>query len=253
MKAIALLLGAVCLLGGCSPRATVPLAQSAPSFSSEAPIPVNPQPEEADVTENSYDWFSTPEMTPEQQRYYDTYINPLVYNGLLFASWSSEDYANISTAPSGASQSQSLMMAFEDLVGQEKMEKLWEIHGGDLPAETVESVLLERFPFTREQLHEILHACYRPQTNTYVYEGGRGGGPIEAAVVYLEEEGAFLHLDYVLFTGYSGLDREPALYLYQTPGRLTLKKQGEPYLYWAVEVGQEIEAAAKGDVAVQDR
>lgn len=205
--------------------------------------------DEADM----YDWFYVPSMDDEQKGYYDIYITPLIYNGMLMLNWSDTEYANISIAPNGASQSNNLIMAYEDIVGQDVMQKLWKEHDENLPAEDVESVLLERFPFTKEQLHEIMYSCYNEATKTYTYGGGRGGGPIEAAITRVEEDGEFVQLSYEVFTGYSGLDQAPASYLYKTSGTLTLKKGTDPYRYWAVRVEEEIEAEAKRDVALRDQ
>lgn len=189
-----------------------------------------------------HSWFYVPPMDAEEQQYYDDYIRPLIYNGMLMASWSNEDYTNISAAQGGANEGSPLIMAFEDIVGEDTMQTLWTENSGNLPGKDVEEVLLERFPFSVEQLHEILAACYDEQTNTYAYSGGRGGGPVEGAVISVESSGDYVYLSYEVFTGYSGIDEEPASYLYKRPGILTIKKYGDAYRYWSVEAGEEIEA-----------
>lgn len=200
-----------------------------------------------------YDLFTVPEMTDEQQQYYDNYIIPLIYNGMLMVDWSNENYSNISTAPSGASQSNNLIMAFEDIIGQDEMQKIWQEHGTSIPADIIETVLLKRFAFTAQQLHEIMYSCYDAANNKYNYEGGRGGGPIEGAVVDVRAEGDELYLSYELFTGFSGLDEEPATYFYKIPGVLMLKKSDNDFRYYSVDADENVEAQAKRDIALRDK
>ena len=235
------------LLGACSPAA--PPLESAPSAQPESSSGKSVDEQQ---TDDEYDWFYVPAMTNEQQNYYAEYLRPLIFNGMLMLDWSIEEYSNISTAPSGANNSNNLIMAFEDIVGQTEMQKLWEVHEENLPAEAVETVLLERFPFTQEQLHEILYACYNPKTNVYTYAGGRGGGPIEGAVTAIKADGEFVFVSYELFTGYSGLDEEPASYLYKISGTLTLKQTESAYQYWSVKLDDNVEAQAKRDVALRE-
>jgi hypothetical protein len=168
----------------------------------------------------------------------------IIYSGLLTVSWSGEEYENIAVAPSGASQTNNLIMAFESIVGEDAMQTLLDEHGEALPADVVEEVLLQQFPFTVEELHEILFSCYDAQADTYTYGFGQGGGPLEAAIVDVEDAGEFVYLSYELFSRFSGLADEPATYGYKTSGVLTLQKSGDAYRLFAVEVVEEAEAEA---------
>jgi hypothetical protein len=140
-------------------------------------------------------------------------------------------------------------MAYEDIVGQDEMTRVWEEYGTSIPAGVIESVLLDRFSFTAEQLHEILSNYYSAETNTYFYEGGRGGGPREVAVVDIREEAdGLVRLDYEFYIGESGLDNPSTSYQYKIPGVLTLTpKEDGSYRYRSVDTGEEIEAPLIGE------
>lgn len=189
-------------------------------------------------------FFIAPTMTDEQQAFYTDYVGKLAYSVLLLIDWSGDEFASISYEPSGAFTGSYLILAFEDIVGYDEMKKLFERYNGKFPAEVVEEVLLKYFPFTVEQLHEILAYHYKADTNTYYYEGGRGGGPAETAVVSVSHEAdGSVRLGYEFYNGYSGLDYTPDSYQYKTPGVVTLKPNaGGGYKIWSVEVGEQIEA-----------
>ena len=195
------------------------------------------------IPELQYDFFTVPEMSAVQQEYYDGYLRQLIYSSLLMRDWSDQDYSALAVDHAGSSFANYLILAFEDIVGSDEMQKLFTEYNGDFPASVIEDVLLPRFPFTTSQLHEILAYHYRADTNTYYYEGGRGGGPIEAAITGVRTQGEFVYLDYEVFNGYSGLDEIPATYLYKTPGVLTLRRNADgSYRYYAVDVGEQEEA-----------
>jgi hypothetical protein len=204
-------------------------------------------PEEEQTPENNeygIKFFVVPEMSDEQQTFYTDYVEKLLYSGMLLYDWSGADYSSISKEAGGASNASDLMLAFEDIIGMDKMQKLFEQYDGDFPADVVKEVLPKYFPFTIDDLHEILSYHYNAETNIYHYEGGRGGGPIAAAVVNIRPEiNGPLHLDYEVYSGYSGLDYTPDSYQYKRPGVLTLAPDLEGgYKYLLVEVGEEIEA-----------
>jgi hypothetical protein len=224
-KLTALFLGILFLFCSCSP--TTPASSTPPD--SEAGL------DEADV----YDWFTVPPMDHIEESYYENYIRHLIYSGLLTVNWSGEEYESIAVAPSGASQTNNLIMAFESIIGEDAMQSLLNEHGEAPPADIVEEVLLQQFPFTVEQLHEILFSCYDAQADTYTYGGGSGGGSLEAAVVDVEDAGEFVYLSYEFFSSFSGTNEYPATYGYKLSGILTLQKNGDAYRCFAVEVGEE--------------
>lgn len=213
------------------------LRQSESNPSNEVQTPSN--------NELGIELFIVPDMTSEQQSYYTDYVGKLVYSGMLIIDWSADDYSSLVEEQAGLGYGIGyvLLFAFQDIIGQDAMQKLFDEYNGIFPAGVIEDILLIRFPFTAEQLHEILSNHYDAETETYHYESGRGGGPIEAAVVDAAIDGDFIRLYYELFNGYSGLDIEPNTYLYKTPGILTLKQNMfGGYTFWSVEVGEQIEA-----------
>lgn len=234
LRVFAMAIACLHVLAGCAaPGNASPVVGS----SSEAAAP----PEET-----ASGFFTVPAMTEKQQACYDVYIEPIFYSGLLMRNWSPGEAGELMDDPSGASNGNCMMLAFEDIKGEE-MQALWKSYEGRFPAEMVEEVLLARFSFPAEQLREILSYHYRPDEGVYYYEGGRGGGPIEGAVTGFHAEGDLLILNYVSCSGFSGLDEEPMSYFYQMSGRLTLKKGADGgFRYWSVEVGEEREAPVPG-------
>ncbi|MEM1483741.1 hypothetical protein V6615_02560 [Oscillospiraceae bacterium PP1C4] len=190
--------------------------------------------------------FTVPNMNDEQRKYNEQYLYPILVTGLLIRDWSTQDYSSISADPSGASNGSYLILAFEDMVGKNEMQKLWERYNGKFPEQIVEDVLLSHFPFTVEQLHEILSYHYKADEKLYYYEGGRGGGPIDCAVTNVKSESdGSVKVEYAIFSGYydEASTAEKEAYLYKTPGTLTLQPTNtDRYLYWSVDVGEEVEA-----------
>lgn len=197
--------------------------------------------------ELQYDFFTVPVMDAEQQSYYDGYLSRIIYTSLLMRDWNSTDYSALAVDPIDLGSTGSfLIMAFEDITGKDEMQRLFREYDSYFPADLIEGALLEYFPFTADQLHEILSYHYRADTNTYYYDGGRGGGPIEGAVTGIRAAGDFIYLDYEIFTGFSGMDEPPTTYLYKTPGVLTLRQKPDgSYLYYAVKVEEHEEAPPK--------
>ncbi len=220
-----------------------PASTSSKSESSSELITIDQQTPENN--EYGVKFFVVPEMTAEQQAFCTDYVEKLLYSGMLLYEWNSDNYSSISKEAGGASHGSDLMLAFEDIIGQDEMQKLFQQYDGNFPAETVEDVLLKYFPFTAKELHEVLSYHYNAETNTYQYDGGRGGGPIAAAVVNVRPEiNGPLRLDYEVYSGYSGLDYTPDSYMYKTPGVLVLAPDlngGYRYLF-VEDVGETVEA-----------
>ena len=176
----------------------------------------------------NYEPFQLPAMTAEQQHYFDEYVSRLLWNGMLALDWSGEDFRHISTAPYGLGDSLNLMMAFEDIVGIERMGEIWQEHDIRIPADIVEETLLRFFPFTVEQIREILYAIYDDVDNTYTYAGGRGGGYIFGVVTNVERWDGYVVLSYSLYVGESKS--------LQNSGALTLKQTDDGFVFWSAEV-----------------
>lgn len=198
-----------------------------------------------DESDIEVEYFTVPPMNEDQQKYYDEYVNPLLTTALLMNDWTHENFADLAAEQDGTLHGIFLIYAFEDIIGQDEMQDLWQKYNADFPAQIVEDVLLARFPFEVNQLHEILSQYYNADTKTYYYDGGRGGGNIEGAVTAVRTEGDYVYLDYALFTGFSGVNELPTSYIYKTPGVLTLKQDFENnYLYWSVDVSEQVETIA---------
>ena len=222
--------------------------QSEPNSTSEAQTPWD--------SEYGIEFFFVPDMTEEQDLYYTDYVGKLLYSGLLNTNWSVDDYSSLVEEIDGLGYGIGyvLLFAYEDIIGPDAMQKLFNEYNGVFPAGVIEDVLLIRFPFTAEQLHEILSNHYDVETDTYRYESVRGGEPIEAAVTdvneFSENGQLFIRLSYEIYTGYSGLDYELNTYNYKTPGVLTLKQNVfGGYTFWSVEAGEQIEAPTVSDTS----
>ena len=186
------------------------------------------------INEQNNILFQLPEMTVEQQYFYDEYVRRMLYNNLLTRNWSLEDYSNISTATSELWRQPFLMLAFEDIVGQEAMHAIWDEHGIYIPAEVVEQVLLRHFPFTAKQLREeLLYSIFDEVTDTYSYPGGRGGAPREGVVTNIEREGEFVKLSYNVYGPDFGSHYVDTMWL---SGVLTLREVDDGFMYWSVEI-----------------
>lgn len=233
-----LLLIMCCALSGCGSvpsrtqtesAVTQSAGSNSPALDADTSIPEAEDSSSASSAQTSSEsdapaFFTVPEMDKEQQAIYDESVKPLLLTGLLINSWSVEDFSAISFIPETSSGS-ALIFAYEDIVGQEQMRALWDKYGTNLPASEIEPLLLARFPFTREQLHQILSNYYRPDLDIYEYESGRGGGPVEAAVTGIEAgENGTLMVDYAVYAGYSDEFTTPEhdAYLIRTSGTLTL-------------------------------
>lgn len=186
--------------------------------------------------------FDVPAMNEEQQKFYDLYVEQLLHSSMLLNSWSVTETSALSADPSGAKNGSLLMLAFEDIVGGDEMQKLWKQYDGKFPEETVEDVL-SIFPYSTEQLHDILANHYDAAEKVYNYEGGRGGGPIECAVTGVKTlDDQSVKVTYAVFTGYddeatiAGGNKEE-MYTSRSDGTLTLKPEADGgYSYLSVLV-----------------
>lgn len=172
--------------------------------------------------------FFVPEMTDDQNNYYENCVRPILFSSILFEDWSAEDFTSL--MPDNNNRGYNLLFAFEDTVGPEKMQELRAEHGENLPANQVDKVLLARFPFSREQLREILANAYDAESDVYKYGDGRGGGPIEAAVtdVSVLEDGK-VRLTYEVFTVYIDTIEGKDGYSEKTVGTMVVEPYAESY------------------------
>ena len=185
-----------------------------------------------ETQESEYIPFQLPEMTEEQRHFAEQYLNRLLWNNMLLFDWSAEDFRYISTAPDGLSVSIHLMMAFEDIVGEERMREMWNEYGIYFPADTVEEVLLRYFPFTVSQIREILYSIYDEISSSYTYSSGRGGGPRVGIVSDIKKRYEFVKLSYGIYGPGIGSHYVDTLWL---SGILTLKQTDYGFMFWSVE------------------
>ena len=153
--------------------------------------------ESLDNIENTPEDYTIPMMTDEQKSYNDKYVMSLLTSGMIMNSWSKDDTSELLGK-------NSLMYAYEDIMGRDHMTELWDKYGADLPRKEIEGKLTELFPFSEEQIQESLAEIYDGEKEIYYYEGGRGGGPIESYVsnVTNNEDGS-VSLDYSILTGWN--------------------------------------------------
>lgn len=186
-----------------------------------------------------------PAMTEENERFAQQYLQPALYSGLLYASFSPGDYEQLDTytkEDGNMTGSPVLLHFFEDVTGQEQMLKLlieyYSSEGvADLPADLVETTLLQYFELTKAQLHAVM-SHYEPATNTYRYSGGRGGGEVNVVVTGSRKDGDLLLLDYDLFSGPPGNFRK------MLAGNSTIRVEQDSYKYVANEMNYVTEGTA---------
>lgn len=188
------------------------------------PAPVVPpaQEESIDVIDDDIP-FLLPEMTAQQQHYRDDYVSKLLWAGMLITNWSSDATDEIVGL--------GLLWTFEDIIGREAMQTLWSEHNFHFPADLIEEVLLRWFPFTTEQLREILYEFYDEYNQTYFFPDGRGGPSFEAIVTNIERQGEFVKLSYDF---YWRPVWDPQQWERGNSGILTLRQTDYGYMFWSV-------------------
>lgn len=187
-----------------------------------------------------------PAMTEENERFARQYLQPALYSGLLFASFSPGNYEQLDTyTKEGGNMTGSpvLLHFFEDVTGQDQMLKLlieyYSSEGvADLPADLVETTLLQYFELTKAQLHAVM-SHYEPATNTYRYSGARGGGEVNVVVTGSRKDGDLLLLDYNLFSGPPGNFRK------MLAGISTIRVEQDGYKYVANEMNHVTEGTGQ--------
>lgn len=207
---------------------------AAPEISGNAAISELPSLSAIPAAQDETRGFAPPEMTDEQAQYNRDCVMPLLLSGLLTNSWSTQDYSAL------VGQNAKMIYAFDDITGSDEMKKLYQTYDGSFPSEVIESLLLERFAFTADQLREMMAEQYRADENIYYYEGGRGGGPVDCAVTGVRTEGSQTLIDYCWLTGWAGYEldgKEVELYSVQVTGVLTVTRNVDGgFRYQSVEV-----------------
>ena len=219
MKVISLLLILLIGLAACGNNAAAPSGLE-PDENISVPVESSAQEETIDAVDDNIP-FQLPEMTAEQQYYWDEYVSKLLWTGMLNVEWSSEDYRHLDIC---------LMVAFSNILGTEAMRAIRQEYGADIPAEVAEEVLLRYFPFTAQPMREeILYSIFDEARNVYHFPDDRSGNFI-GRVVNIERHGELVELSYDVYT----FSWQEFQYHWFSSGILTLRQTDYGYMFWSV-------------------
>lgn len=205
-----ILLALLLTLAGCGEKpettTTPPMAGNLPS-SQEPPPPESSSPSQPEQSAG---------ISEENLQYQQQYLEPVRYSSFLWLDFGPGELDNLAGSP--------MIFAFEDLTGSEQMLAYWDTYQADLPREVVEDCLTAYFDVTPEQLRgQLLADRYSPSQQTYHYEGGRGGGPVEVEVTASRRTGDTLELDYNILT----LSTDETSMVPTSAGTITIRVEGE--------------------------
>lgn len=152
-----------------------------------------------------------PKMTEQNQKYYEQYLEPIIYTGLLYRTFGPEDFSQLGQLVDEQGQvigSCTLWFCFEDLCGDQKwadaLNTYQQPDGSVLiPQEMPEEVLLKYFPLTPDEIRNLLNCFYQPEQKAYLIYPGRGGGPVYSVVKNHRVLNEVLELDYTVY-GWDG-------------------------------------------------
>ncbi|HWP51054.1 MAG TPA: immunoglobulin-like domain-containing protein [Clostridia bacterium] len=131
-----------------------------------------------------------PEMTPENQNYYDQYLKAWGFYCPFKREYNEHNFA----------QDFNAYLLYYSSAYQEGKREEYEQFGIDIPAQIVEATITRHFPVTAEQLRVSLPEArnsmkyYDSQKSCYHFEGGYGGGGFDGVVTHAEKEGNLLKL-----------------------------------------------------------
>lgn len=131
-----------------------------------------------------------PAMTPENQVYYDQYLSMWGFYCPFERDYSAQTFA----------QEFRPYLLYASSVAQEGRQEEYDRFGVDVPAQIVDETVTRHFPLTVEKFRAELAESrkgteyYDPQSDSYHFEGGYGGGSMGGVVTHAEKEGDILKL-----------------------------------------------------------
>lgn len=126
-----------------------------------------------------------PAMTPENQAYYDQYLSMWGFYCPFERDYDAETFAR-EFRP---------YLLYASSVAQEGRQEEYGRFGVDIPASIVDGTVTRHFPLTVEQFRAGLAGVrkgteyYDPQSDSYHFEGGYGGGSMGGVVTHVQREG----------------------------------------------------------------
>lgn len=139
-----------------------------------------------------------PEMTPENQAYYDKYLSAWGFYCPFERDYNEQTFA----------QDFRPYLLYFSSAAQEGKQEEYDKFGVDIPAQIVEGTVTRHFPVTAEQFRaslsksQNLSEYYDVKQNSYHFEGGYGGGSLSGVVTRATREGDLL----TLFCDWYGMD-----------------------------------------------
>lgn len=131
-----------------------------------------------------------PDMTPENQAYYDKYLSMWGFYCPFERDYTEQTFA----------QDFRPYLLYFSSAAQEGRREEYERYGIDVPAQIVDETVMRHFPVTAAQFRAVLAQSrkgteyYDPQSDSYHFEGGYGGVGMMGVVTHAQKEGNRLKL-----------------------------------------------------------
>ncbi|KAF5047371.1 hypothetical protein DSECCO2_461180 [anaerobic digester metagenome] len=131
-----------------------------------------------------------PDMTPENQTYYDKYLSAWGFYCPFVRDYTEQSFA----------QDFRPYLLYYSSTAQEGKREDYDKFGIDIPAEIVEKTVSRHFPVTAEQFRASLSNTqnafeyYDSEKSSYHFEGGYGGGSLNGVVTHAEQASGLLKL-----------------------------------------------------------
>ena len=188
------------------------------------------------------DAFEYTVTAEDKQYFFDNYF-VLLPNWMLLRTWDMESMIHQLPTPNGPYADQPifpaimLMIAFETIVGWDERNAIVEQYGfSNVPANIVESVLLRYFPFTTNQLRDIMarEGRFDESTNTYTLVDEIRYSTMEdlGIITDIERSAGYVRLFYDVYYFDVGLGQITSDIAYS--GILTLHQSEAGYVFVAV-------------------
>ncbi len=147
---------------------------------------------EYEISEEAFEvsWPYKPDMTPENQAYYDKYLSAWGFYCPFDRDYTEQTFT----------QDFRPYLLYYSSAAQEGRREEYDRYGVDVPAQIVEETVARHFPVTAVQFRAALAQSrkgteyYDPQSDSYHFEGGYGGAGMMGVVTHAEKEANRLKL-----------------------------------------------------------